>query len=208
MPRAYPSLRVFENPLLESLTHVHPATPIVLWGPVVLWLLWRSFAVHGLSVAAVGACGLLGLLTWSLSEYLLHRHLFHMRPTGPVRRRLQFMIHGLHHDDPGDPSRLVLPPVATGIGAVVFYTAFRLVVGPVWAEPLFAFFAVGYLLYDYIHWASHRFVPPTRLGRALQRNHMLHHYVSADAHWGVSSPLWDYVCGTTGDTGPGGPALR
>jgi sterol desaturase/sphingolipid hydroxylase (fatty acid hydroxylase superfamily) len=131
-----------------------------------------------------------------------------MRPTGPVRRRLQFMIHGLHHDDPGDPSRLVLPPVATGIGAVVFYTAFRLVVGPVWAEPLFAFFAVGYLLYDYIHWASHRLALGTAVGRALKRNHMLHHYATPDARWGVSSPVWDYVFGTTGDSMPSVPTSR
>lgn len=202
MPRSYRSSQVFDNPVLESLTHVHPATPIVLWGPVVLWLLWRSFAVHGLSVAAVCGFAIAGLLTWSLTEYLLHRYLFHLRPAGPRRARLQFMIHGLHHDDPLDPTRLVLPPVATAAGAVVFYTAFRAVLGPVWTEPLFAFFAVGYLLYDYIHYASHRFALGTRVGRALKRNHMLHHYTTPDARWGVSSPLWDHVFGTTGDPRP------
>ncbi len=53
MRRWSESVRVFDNPLLESLTHVHPATPLLLWGPVVLWLIWRSFAIHHLSVAAV-----------------------------------------------------------------------------------------------------------------------------------------------------------
>lgn len=207
-PRAYPSLRVFDNPALEALTHVHPLTPLGLWGPVVLWLSWRSFAVHRLGVSAVLGFALLGLLTWSLTEYLLHRYLFHMRPAGPIRMRLQFMIHGLHHDDPWDRTRLVLPPVATAVGAVVFYTAFRALLGPVWAEPVFAFFAVGYLLYDYIHWASHRLVLPTRVGRALQRNHLLHHWATPDARWGVSSPLWDHVFGTTGDAIPSAPARR
>jgi sterol desaturase/sphingolipid hydroxylase (fatty acid hydroxylase superfamily) len=164
--------------------------------------MWRSFAVHGLSVAAVVGFAVVGLLTWSLTEYLLHRHLFHIRPAGPFRARLQFVIHGLHHDDPLDPTRLVLPPVPTIIGAGVFYGAFRAVLGPLWAEPLFAFFAVGYLLYDYTHYASHRFVPWTRVGRALKRNHMLHHYATPDARWGVSSPLWDHVFGTTGDPRP------
>lgn len=198
MPRSYQSLRVFDNPMLESLTHVHPATPLLLWGPVALWLIWRSFAVHHLSVAAVLGFAMLGLFTWSLSEYLLHRYLFHMRPAGPFRARLQFMIHGLHHDDPVDPTRLVLPPIPTCLGAVVFFTVFRVLLGPAWAEPTFAFFAVGYLLYDYIHYASHRFVPWTALGRALKRHHMLHHYATPNARWGVSSPLWDYVFGTIG----------
>lgn len=200
MPRSYNSLRVFDNPILESLTHVHPVTPLLLWGPVVLWLIWRSFAVHRLSVAAVVGFAMLGLFTWSLTEYILHRYLFHMRPAGPIRARLQFMIHGLHHDDPVDPTRLVLPPVPTCLGAVVFFTAFRVLLGPAWAEPVFAFFAVGYLLYDYIHYASHRFDLWTPLGRALKRNHMLHHYATPNAHWGVSSPLWDHVFGTTGES--------
>ncbi len=195
--RRYPSLRVFDNPVLESLTHVHPATPLVLWGPVALWLIWRSFAVHGLSAAAVLGFAILGLLTWSLTEYLLHRFLFHLRPAGPFRARLQFMIHGLHHDDPLDPTRLVLPPVATALGAAVFYTTFRMLLGPVGADPVFASFAVGYLLYDYIHWASHRFAA-WPVGRALKRNHMLHHWATPDARWGVSSPLWDHVFGTVG----------
>jgi sterol desaturase/sphingolipid hydroxylase (fatty acid hydroxylase superfamily) len=205
---SYPSLRVFDNPALEWFTHVHPLTPLVLWGPGILWLIWRSFAVHGLSAAAVFAFAVAGLMTWSLTEYLLHRHLFHMRPRGPVRARLQFMIHGLHHDDPLDPTRLVLPPVATAVGAVVFYTALRWLLGPVWGEAVFAFFGVGYLLYDYIHYASHRCSPRTRIGRALKRNHMRHHWATPDAQWGVSSPLWDYVFGTTGDATPRVPASR
>ena len=198
VPRSYASVRVFDNPILESLTHVHPLTPLLLWGPLVLWLIWRSFVVHHLPVVAVAGFAILGLLTWSLIEYVLHRYLFHLRPAGPFRARLQFVIHGLHHADPADPTRLVIPPVPSTIGAVLFYAAFRLALGPSFVEPFFAFFAVGYLLYDYVHYASHRFVPRTRVGRFLKRHHMLHHYVTPDARWGVSSPLWDHVFGTTG----------
>ncbi len=198
VPRSYASVRVFDNRILESLTHVHPLTPLLQWGPLVLWLIWHSFAVHHLPVVTVAGFAILGLLTWSLIEYILHRYLFHLRPAGPFRARLQFVIHGLHHADPADPTRLVIPPVPSTIGAVLFYAAFRLALGPSFVEPFFAFFAVGYLLYDYVHYASHRFVPRTRVGRFLKRHHMLHHYVTPDARWGVSSPLWDHVFGTTG----------
>ena len=214
LTRSYESVRVFDNRILESLTHVHPLTPLLLWGPLVLWLIWRSFAVHHLPVVTVAGFAILGLLTWSLTEYVLHRYLFHLRPAGPFRARLQFVIHGLHHADPADPTRLVIPPVPSTIGAVLFYAAFRLALGPSFVEPFFAFFAVGYLLYDYVHYASHRFVPRTRAGNFLKRHHMLHHYVTPDARWGVSSPLWDHIFGTTGASNPrargtrGAPTIR
>ena len=214
LTRSYESVRVFDNRILESLTHVHPLTPLLLWGPLVLWLIWRSFAVHHLPVVTVAGFAILGLLTWSVTEYVLHRYLFHLRPAGPFRARLQFVIHGLHHADPADPTRLVIPPVPSTIGAVLFYAAFRLALGPSFVEPFFAFFAVGYLLYDYVHYASHRFVPRTRAGNFLKRHHMLHHYVTPDARWGVSSPLWDHVFGTTGASNPrargtrGAPTIR
>lgn len=196
--RSYQSLRVFDNPILEALTHVHPLTPLVLWGPLVACLLWRSFAVHHLPVVAVAGFAILGLLIWSLTEYVLHRYLFHLRPAGPFQTRLQFVIHGLHHADPDDPTRLVMPPVPGGITLVVFYAAFRIVLGPARVEPFLAFFVLGYLLYDYIHYASHRFAPRNSVGRFLKRHHMLHHSITPEARWGVSSPLWDYVFGTTG----------
>jgi sterol desaturase/sphingolipid hydroxylase (fatty acid hydroxylase superfamily) len=193
----YESVRVFDNRFLEAFTHVHPATPLVLWGPLALWLIWRSFAVHHLTVAAVAGVAILGLLTWSLAEYVLHRYLFHLRAEGAFRTRLQFMLHGLHHVDPADPTRLVLPPLPSAIGGVIFYAAFRIVLGPTWVEPFFAFFVVGYLLYDYLHYASHRFAPANRVGRFLKNHHMRHHFATPDARWGVSSPLWDYVFGTS-----------
>ena len=208
MPRSYESVRVFDNPMLEALTHVHPATPLVLWGPLALWLMWRSVAVHHLPMETIAGFAVLGLLTWSLTEYVLHRYLFHLRPAGPFRARLQFVIHGIHHADPADPTRLVIPPAPSSIVAVLFYAAFRLALGPTRVEPFFAFFVVGYLLYDYIHYASHRVVPRTRVGRFIQRNHLLHHSVTPRARWGVSSPLWDHVFGTTGASTPGVSARR
>ena len=62
--------------------------------------------------------------------------------------------------------------------------------------------------YDYIHYASHRVVPRTRVGRFIQRNHLLHHSVTPRARWGVSSPFWDHVFGTTGASTPGASARR
>jgi sterol desaturase/sphingolipid hydroxylase (fatty acid hydroxylase superfamily) len=38
----------------------------------------------------------------------------------------------------------------------------------------------------------------SRIGGWLKRYHMVHHNTGENARWGVSSPLWDLVFGTTG----------
>lgn len=196
MKKAHESIRVFKNPYLERLTHVHPITPLVLWVPVTGYLIWRSLALDGLSPAGVLSTVLGGLFFWTLAEYALHRYIFHFYGNSELTRRFQFLIHGLHHDDPVDPTRLVMPPAAAVILAVILYSGFRLVLGHSWVDPFFAGFVIGYLCYDYIHYGIHHFHPRSRLGKWVKKHHMLHHFATPEARWGVSSPLWDYVFGT------------
>lgn len=196
MPKPYPSIRIFENEWMEKTTHVHPIVPLCLWGPVVLLLYYRSFAVLGLPVASVAAMSAAAIVSWTLIEYMMHRWVFHFRPEGKVQERIQYFIHGLHHADPQDPTRLVMPPLpALGLAAI-FWSLFRALLGPIWVEPFFAAFLAAYLAYDYTHYATHHFTPRTRFGRWVKHNHMQHHYVNDAARWGVSSPVWDHVFGT------------
>lgn len=199
----YPSIRIFQNPWLEKLTHVHPITPMLLWVPILSWLAYRGVATHGLSIPAVAAWMLLGVFVWTFTEYQLHRRVFHFNATTPFQKRVQFLIHGLHHDDPNDPTRLVMPPVAGLILAAMLYVFFVGVFSLVLpsmaiqvTDPFFSGFLIGYLLYDYTHFWIHHFTPRSSWGRAVKRHHMDHHFVHHDARWGVSSALWDYLLGT------------
>lgn len=200
-----PSPRLFEKDWMEWFTHVHPITPLLIWAPFVSYMLWRSFSADHLSVAAVGALGFLGLFVWTLTEYLLHRFVFHFKGETAFSAKIYRLIHGVHHEDPEDATRLVMPPfagIAIGIG---MYSTFRLILGPVWVDPFFAFFIVGYLVYDYTHFAVHHFRPRTPLGRFIKQHHMHHHFVCPEACWGVSTPLWDYVFGTLEERKPAEP---
>jgi hypothetical protein len=132
MQKPYKSLRVFKNPILERFTHVHPLTPLILWAPIAGWLIWRSFAVHQMSLASVALLGACGFFLWTLVEYLLHRYFFHLEGESPFIQRMHFLIHGLHHDDPQDPTRLVMPPVASILIAIVLYNCFRGILGEMW----------------------------------------------------------------------------
>jgi len=185
-------IRLFANPLLERLTHVRPLTVVALWS-VVIGILWgRALGMPGFSAWPAA----LGWLAWSLFEYTLHRWLFHWQPERPALRRLVFMLHGIHHIQPQDGTRVMMPPVVSAPLAAALWGLCGLVLAAPAHDVFFAGFLMGYLAYDLTHWACHQIRFRSGLGRAIKRHHLLHHHVEPEQNFGVSSPLWDWVFGT------------
>jgi sterol desaturase/sphingolipid hydroxylase (fatty acid hydroxylase superfamily) len=144
-----------------------------------------------------GSClFVLGLFVWTLTEYLLHRFVFHFEPTSEFGKRLHFMTHGVHHDYPSDSKRLVMVPSVSIPLAALFYGLFLLISGPFYVLPFFAGFIFGYICYDEIHYATHHAPMKGRVALWLKHHHVLHHYKDPNRGYGVSSPLWDYIFGT------------
>jgi len=198
-------IRLFKSDFLEFFTHVSPVVVVVIWLPVVGVFLTQAVLAsrQALSVAHLPLGFALGLVLWTLAEYLLHRFVFHFRPRTPWQERLTFLFHGVHHAQPQLKTRLVMPPAVSIPLALIFYGLFWLVVGellaaPQWVAPLAAGFTCGYLIYDLTHYATHHF--PMKWGylKFLRRYHMLHHFKTPEARYGVTSPLWDWVFGTQG----------
>jgi len=190
------SIRLFENDFLERLSHVHPVTPLLVWGPVALWLLWLGIDSGALSGADFALLGVAGLLTWSLTEYLLHRFLFHYEARSKAGRWLVFLFHGNHHDDPWDKTRLVMPPAGALPILVVLYLLFGLLLPEPALYPFFGCFMIGYLIYDYIHYGTHHFPMRNPVAKFIRRYHLKHHFSGDGGRFGVSSPLWDMLLGT------------
>ena len=71
------SVRMFESNFMEFFSHVHPATPVVLYTPVIGYMLYASFAYKKLSVLAIAGLFVVGMLIWTLLEYVIHRYVFH-----------------------------------------------------------------------------------------------------------------------------------
>ena len=190
------SIRLFRNNLLEALTHVHPIVPLLFWGPIALTLLWRAVSVHGVPPLALLPLALAGLFVWSLSEYLLHRFVFHFQATSRLGKWLVFLFHGVHHDAPRDKTRLVMPPAGAIIVMFFLWQIFGLLIPAPWLHPFVAFFILSYLCYDYIHYATHHFPMRHPVLHFLKVYHLQHHYGAKGLRYGVSSPLWDQVFGT------------
>jgi 4-hydroxysphinganine ceramide fatty acyl 2-hydroxylase len=191
------SARMFKNDFLEKLSHVHPATPAVLFLPIAALSLWASVEVDGRTASVIALQLVAGYLGWTLLEYWLHRLFFHMPVRGRITERIYFFIHGVHHDWPWDRSRLVLPPSVSVTLGVMFYFLFRAAFGPE-THALFAGFLIGYVIYDTVHWYTHAGAPQSRLFRFLRREHLVHHFRESGTRFGVSCPWWDVVFRTTG----------
>jgi dihydroceramide fatty acyl 2-hydroxylase len=188
------SPRLFENALLDKLSRVHWSTPLFLYAPVVVVLAVCS--LEALQLWAVVAATILGYVVWTLLEYFGHRFLFHFEFPGRLGSRIHYLIHGVHHEHPDDPLRLVMPALLSGPIMLSAYCDVRLLFGLPLGYPVLMGLIIGYLAYDMVHYYVHHAEPRTRLGLTLRRLHMLHHFRDPSHGFGVSAPWWDYVFGT------------
>jgi len=185
------SPRMFESDLLDKLSRVHPAVPPILFGPVIVFMLVEGL-VRGSGWATLGwIAG--GYAFWTLSEYWIHRIIFHFEPAKGFGARLHWIIHGVHHDHPNDPMRLVMPPSVSVPLSALFVLGFYAVLGSPAFLAFGAGFLAGYLFYDMLHYHLHHHRPSTAAGRWLRELHMRHHFQDHERGYGISAPYWDSV---------------
>ncbi|MCB9638787.1 MAG: sterol desaturase family protein [Myxococcales bacterium] len=187
--------RIYQNDILERMTRSHPYEPLVVYIPVVLGLIVYMFLkspfVWYNSIALVAT----GLFYWSFMEYILHRYLFHYEAKSKIGKHIMRLIHGIHHQFPNDTDRLVIPLGASFLSALIFVAIYYgLTGGNAWAIlPLVIGTIVGYVNYDWTHYATHHVKPRFPWEKTQRRRHMLHHFKFPDACFGVSTGLWDWV---------------
>lgn len=170
----------------------------LIWVPVAAFFLWRTALAAGSSAGAIAAWVAGGVAGWTLLEYLLHRWVFHFTPNPQKQWQLDvsWLIHGVHHDYPWDPDRLVMPPTATVVISALLWLPITWVAGPLYNTALYAGLVVGYMAYDLTHYYLHHAVPTTPLGKWLRRYHLVHHFSTPEQRYGITTPLWDHVFGT------------
>jgi dihydroceramide fatty acyl 2-hydroxylase len=185
---------MFESDLLDRLSRVHPAVVPLIFIPAIV-----VFFVRGAPEVSSGATVALvagGWLFWTLMEYWIHRLVFHFEPESGPGARFHWIIHGVHHDHPNDPLRLVMPPSVSVPLAAGFFGLFVLTMGSAKGSVFAAGFFLGYLVYDMAHYYLHHFTPKTRFGKVMRELHMRHHFQDDTRGFGISAPFWDYVFGT------------
>src|SRR3954454_14177971 len=116
------SPRMFENPLLDALSRVHPVVPPLIFLPAIAITFVYALDKVGTGNALLAL--VIGYVAWTLAEYWIHRIVFHFEPEGGIGARLHWIMHGVHHDHPNDPMRLAMPPSGSLAHPLVFYAGF------------------------------------------------------------------------------------
>lgn len=196
MPRLSSSsqrARLFKSARLEKLTLMSPRMFVGSWLlllSAIVWVGWNSA-----SFMHAGALIIAGLFAWTLFEYAMHRFPFHYTSERSVLNHLVFLMHGNHHDNPGDEMRNLMPLVVSlPIASLVWIGSLALAGAP--GTWLFFGWISGYIIYDLLHYACHQWPMKSRIGSALKRHHMRHHYVDEGGNYAISMILWDRVFGT------------
>lgn len=190
------SVRLFDNALLERLSHAAPMTLAIFWSSISLVCVTAGCLRRPPGVMEFGAALVATFLGWTLFEYCIHRFLFHIGDRFHWAQRLSFILHGCHHADPGDATRNLMPLIASVPAFIVFFAGFAVVLPFASVLVLFGFLGFSYLTYDLTHYACHQRPMNNPLGRLLKARHLRHHFRNPTKDFAVTLPLWDRVFGT------------
>ena len=191
-PKHKGSPKLFENPILEKLTHTHISFPLIIFGVIAVALIYYGIIEKGFEAPIMVGLFVAGLFFFTFVEYIMHRYLYHIPATSERKKKISYTMHGVHHDYPKDKSRLAMPPVLSLIVATVLFIIYRAVLGD-YVFGFLAGFLIGYAAYLAVHYSVHAFKVPNNFLKILWQHHSIHHYRESDRAFGVSSPLWDHI---------------
>jgi sterol desaturase/sphingolipid hydroxylase (fatty acid hydroxylase superfamily) len=142
-------------------------------------------------------CIAVGLLCWTLIEYVLHRFVLHMRLQATAVQRAIERLHLGHHREPRDEAKVTVPVYGSLPIAVALLGVFRLVSGGWEVAALLMIGSIaGYLWYEAVHFRLHCSATGGPWLRWQRTNHFFHHFRDQHRCFGVTTPLWDWVFGT------------
>lgn len=147
----------------------------------------------GTQVLGAAVAALLGALSWTFLEYVIHRWLGHDKRF----RKNPFAVEHIRHHSQGDyfaPSwkKLGAGAAAALLVGVPAVGLLGYVTGLAFTGGLLGFYAA----YEVLHRLEHVTGGVGPYARWARRHHFTHHFVDARWNHGVTTPLWDHVFGT------------
>ncbi|MBY0224022.1 sterol desaturase family protein [Sporosarcina aquimarina] len=142
---------------------------------------------------------IIGMTAYALSEYLIHRFLFHMKtPTNPFLLKTIKRLHFDHHVDPNNLKLLFLPVWFSLpnfiIASIIFYSiTANLQLTMAFLAGIMAYF----LYYEWKHYIAHKPIQPrTKIGKKIKKAHLWHHFKNENYWFGVTHTSVDKAFGT------------
>ena len=136
---------------------------------------------------------MIGLISWTLVEYLLHRFILH--GLAPFNK-----WHDQHHER---PSALIYTPTIFSACLITAFTFMPIFIfTDIWIAGAFTLgILLGYLAYTFMHHAIHHLRMDSQWLKQRRRWHAVHHidshkHMRQAGHYGVTTEFWDHVFGT------------
>ncbi len=135
---------------------------------------------------------------WPLVEMVLHKYVFHMNVNSTWKKLLHFALHGVHHVNPHDLTRLVMPFTASVPIATIIWYILMLVT---WdnkplMQAIMCGILLGYVKYDLTHYMLHAVKPEdlpkwipemsAKWYKKLYAQHRSHHFTDHTKDFAVS----------------------
>jgi sterol desaturase/sphingolipid hydroxylase (fatty acid hydroxylase superfamily) len=144
-------------------------------------------------IATIIVAALLGALTWTFLEYVIHRWLGHdarFRPNFFSREHIR-------HHARGDYFAPTWKKALLSLGALAVIAPPAVLLAGAAAGLAYTAGLVGfYVAYEILHRREHTCRGIGAYGRWARRHHFWHHFVDPSSNHGVTTPLWDLVFGT------------
>lgn len=189
---------IFRSRFVEVFTNTHPYVAILMFVLIGLFLNLYAYYNHLLSGKQVLIMYPIGIFSFTLVEYLIHRFVFHMEITSKIKEKIQYATHGIHHEFPNDRGRLVMPPVLSLPITLILFLLTYAIAGK-WAFSLMGGLFTGYGLYLFVHYIVHAWKMPKNNFKTLWIYHNIHHFKNEEVAFGVSSHFWDRIFRTMPD---------
>lgn len=187
------SIRLFNGDILDGLSKTPWFIVSFVWIPISILLILEYKGGHML------LWFIIGLITFTLFEYILHRFVFHLDkflPDSHICFIIHFFTHGVHHFLPNDKLRLVMPPGLAALCGSPLWLLLHLTMGLSSCSAFLSGFTVGYVAYDMFHYFSHHNKLDIPYFTFMRKYHSLHHYKYGNLGFGVTSIVWDWLFGT------------
>ena len=131
----------------------------------------------------------LGLLVWTLIEYVIHGVLSHIFETAFVARQ-----HAGHHRDPHAVFTAGMWMPTALVSAIVFGVFGLTPIITIWLGMV-----AGFLSYEMLHYRFHFARPICALEERMRTRHLAHHFREPAQIFGVTNRIWDRLLGSEPD---------
>lgn len=168
----------------------------------ILFIISFGIMIYTFSSLTILLAFVLGMISYTVNEYITHRFIFHMKPPkSPFLLKFMKRLHYDHHANPNDLHLLFLPLWFSLPAIAIFSVIVYLIT---WSFVMTNAFMAGVILlllfYEWKHYVAHRPIQPVSpWGKWMKKFHLWHHYKNENYWYGVTNPAYDLLMGTLKD---------